>query len=77
MLDNLHNYGDFTSFSMNRREPQVNHLEFANDLIIFSGGRKRTIKLEINILAADEAISGQLVNKTKSCFLLDPGAFDS
>lgn len=62
---------------MNRRGPQVNHLAFADDIILFSSGRKKTTKLLMNTLATYEATSGQLVNKAKSYFLLAPGVMDN
>ncbi|KAK4724026.1 hypothetical protein R3W88_026805 [Solanum pinnatisectum] len=60
---------------MERRGPQINHLSFTDDIIIFTSGRKHSLKLIIQTLATYERVSGQLINKAKSHFLLHPNAF--
>lgn len=74
LLNKPHENRKFTGFSMNKRGPQINHLAFADNAILFSSGRKRTIKLVMNTLAVYKDIFGQLLNKTKSYFLLTPDA---
>ncbi|WMV30180.1 hypothetical protein MTR67_023565 [Solanum verrucosum] len=56
------------------RGPQINHLSFADDIIIFTSGRKDSLKLIMQTLTTYERISGQLINKAKSHFLLHPNA---
>ncbi|KAG5631353.1 hypothetical protein H5410_003070 [Solanum commersonii] len=42
-------------------EPQINHLSFANDIIIFTSGRKKSLELIMHTLDTYEEIVGQLV----------------
>ncbi|XP_049399717.1 uncharacterized protein LOC125863742 [Solanum stenotomum] len=65
----------YHGFHMERRGPQINHLSFADDIIIFTSGRKHSLKLIMHTLATYERISGQLVNKAKSHFMLHSNAF--
>ncbi|KAK6803130.1 hypothetical protein RDI58_000914 [Solanum bulbocastanum] len=74
-LNRLHQNPLYHGFYMERRGPQINHLSFADDIIIFTSGRKHSLKLIMQTLATYERVSGQLVNKAKSHFLLHPNAF--
>lgn len=56
---------------MEKKGPQINHLCFADDMIIFTTGRRYTLRLIMKTLAAYEDVSGQLINKDKSHLLID------
>lgn len=58
--------GQIGSFSHPARAPLISHLLYANDLLIFMNGGKRSIKRLIDTLAMYERWSGQLINKKKS-----------
>ncbi|KAK6780085.1 hypothetical protein RDI58_022269 [Solanum bulbocastanum] len=60
---------------MNDQGPQINHLGFADDIIIFTSGRRHSLKLIMHTLKTYERISGQLVNRAKSHFFLHSNAF--
>lgn len=55
--------------------PNINHLSFADDIIIFTTGRRKTLRLVMKTLASYETVSGQLINKNNSRFLLPDQAF--
>lgn len=55
---------------------QINHLSFAND-IIFTTGRRCSLRLIMKTLAEYEKVFGQLINKDKSHFILPDNAFPS
>ncbi|XP_015084239.1 uncharacterized protein LOC107027648 [Solanum pennellii] len=76
-LNRLHNHPDYQGFIMEKRGPQVNHLSFADDIILFTSGRCKTLKLLMNTLKEYEKISGQLINGDKSHFMLHSSAFNS
>ncbi|XP_019223633.1 PREDICTED: uncharacterized protein LOC109205377 [Nicotiana attenuata] len=65
----------FNGFYMEKRGPQVNHLSFADDVIIFTSRTRSSLKKIMQILGDYEATSGQLINKTKSHFMVSPCAF--
>lgn len=44
---------------MNKMGPQINHVAFVDDLIVFASGRKRTIRKVMKTLAVYEAVSGR------------------
>nr|XP_016459576.1 PREDICTED: uncharacterized protein LOC107783119 [Nicotiana tabacum] len=52
--------------------PHINHLAYADDIVIFSGGNSNSVNLIMNILHSYEKSSGQKVNKDKSFFLTAP-----
>ena len=55
----------------------MNHLSFADDIILFTFGRCKTLKILINTLNEYENTSGQLINGYKSHFMLNSNAFTS
>ncbi|KAK4733776.1 hypothetical protein R3W88_008037 [Solanum pinnatisectum] len=65
----------YHGFYMNDQGPQINHLSFADDIIIFTSGRRHSLKLIMHTLKTYERISGQLINKAKSHFFLHSNAF--
>ncbi|KAK6791450.1 hypothetical protein RDI58_010531 [Solanum bulbocastanum] len=74
-LNQLHQNPQYHGFYMEERGPQINHLSFADDIIIFTSGRRQSLKLIMHTLATYERTSGQLINKTKSHFFLHSNAF--
>ncbi|XP_060198172.1 uncharacterized protein LOC132627088 [Lycium barbarum] len=71
-LNNLLKNPDFTPFSMHKNGPQIVDLAYADDIVIFSSGNSKSIKLIMNLIKKYETVSGQMVNKDKSFFLTDP-----
>ncbi|KAK6780090.1 hypothetical protein RDI58_022274 [Solanum bulbocastanum] len=59
------------------RGPQVNYLSFVDDIILFTSGRHRTLKLIMQTLTSYEETSGQLVNREKSHFMIHTSSFHS
>nr|XP_010319955.1 uncharacterized protein LOC104647080 [Solanum lycopersicum] len=76
-LNRLHAHPDYHGFFMERRGPQVNHLSFADDIILFTSGRHKTLKLLMKTLKDYNETSGQLINEDKSHFMLHSNAFTS
>ncbi|KAK4707228.1 hypothetical protein R3W88_033200 [Solanum pinnatisectum] len=74
-LNNLHHNPLYHGFYMERKGPKINHLSFADDIIIFTSERKHSLKLIMHTLATYERVSGQLINKAKSHFMLHSNAF--
>ncbi|XP_015081347.1 uncharacterized protein LOC107024957 [Solanum pennellii] len=75
-LNKLHSNPDYHGFCMERRGPQVNHLSFAYDIILFTSGRHKTLKILIKALKECEEISGKLINEDNSHFMLHSNAFN-
>lgn len=67
-LNNLNHNGNFSPFSVPLRGPIINHLAYANDIIIFSSGNSTSIEMIMNVVKAYEMSSGQLVNRDKVSF---------
>ncbi|KAM3362309.1 hypothetical protein P3S68_017163 [Capsicum galapagoense] len=57
---------------MNTNNLIINHLAYADDIVIFSGGNNRTIKLIKHQIRRYENASGQLVKDAKSFFVTVP-----
>ncbi|XP_059301777.1 uncharacterized protein LOC132053678 [Lycium ferocissimum] len=57
--------GTRQGFYMNKKSPKTNHLAFADDIILFSGGAGNLDKL-METLQTYEEVSGQLINRHKS-----------
>ncbi|XP_015159877.1 uncharacterized protein [Solanum tuberosum] len=76
-LNRMHSNPNYHGFFMETRGPQVNHLSFADDIIIFTSGRKKSLELIMYTLNIYEETSGQLVNKDKSHFMVHSNAFNS
>nr|XP_016513123.1 PREDICTED: uncharacterized protein LOC107830160 [Nicotiana tabacum] len=68
----LNHSDNFIPFSMNDRGPIINHLTYANDLVVFSSGNSKSIKDLMKQIKWYEKNSGQKVNKDKSFFLTAP-----
>ncbi|OIT30618.1 putative ribonuclease h protein [Nicotiana attenuata] len=68
-LNSLHANEKFVLFSMPTNAPLINHLAYVDDVIIFSSGNQKSIKL---IMKEIRTNSGQQVNSNKSHFLTAP-----
>lgn len=69
---NLYSNDNFILFSMPQRAPQINHLAFVDDIVIFTSGSIASINLIMDIIRRYESISGQKVNNDKIFFLAAP-----
>lgn len=56
------------SFTQPEGGPQIHHLAFADDLIVFTCGKGEAIQGTMRAIEYYESVSGQLVNKNKSAF---------
>ncbi|XP_060198361.1 uncharacterized protein LOC132627183 [Lycium barbarum] len=65
-LNKLNGNADFKGFYMNKKGPKVNHLAFADDIILFSSGCRKSLMLLMETLQTYEEVSGRLINKHKS-----------
>ncbi|XP_060202972.1 uncharacterized protein LOC132631414 [Lycium barbarum] len=68
LLNSLYEHPNFFPFTMSERGPQINHLAYADDIVIFSAGKSKVIKLIMKQIRAYERSSGQKVNDDKSFF---------
>lgn len=61
---------EFSGFSMHKKGLKTNHFSYGDDLIIFTSGKTKSLKIIKTILSNYERGSGQKVNTMKSCFLV-------
>lgn len=71
-LNSLVYHDNFIPFSMHKNGPQITHLAYADDIVIFSSGISKSVKLIMTHINNYENMSGQKVNKDKSFFLTSP-----
>lgn len=57
---------------METRGPQINHLIFSDDVIIFTSETTTSLHLIMKTLSTYEAVSDKLINKEKSYFMIPP-----
>ncbi|XP_060202921.1 uncharacterized protein LOC132631356 [Lycium barbarum] len=57
-LNHLNQNDRFINFSMHKKGPQINHLSYADDLVLFTSANKFTIKLMMNLLRLYQKASG-------------------
>ncbi|WMV45632.1 hypothetical protein MTR67_039017 [Solanum verrucosum] len=69
MLNMLHHHQRYKNFQMEIRGPQINHLSFADDIIIFSSTTRDTLQMIMKTLSTYESVYDQLINKEKSHFM--------
>lgn len=62
---------------MEWKGPQINHLNFADNVILFTNGRRNTLWIVMKIFVAYEEVPGQHIKKEKSHLLLPNQAFPS
>ncbi|KAK4707019.1 hypothetical protein R3W88_033433 [Solanum pinnatisectum] len=55
---------------MEHKGPQINHLSFADDVIIFTSTDRQSMQLIMTTLEEYEHVSDQLINKEKSHFMV-------
>ncbi|KAH0729968.1 hypothetical protein KY289_001156 [Solanum tuberosum] len=71
MLNQLHQIQGYKDFQMEPRGPQINHLCFADDVILFTAGTRNSLRLIMKTLNTYERVSDQLIiNKDKSHFMV-------
>nr|XP_009765405.1 PREDICTED: uncharacterized protein LOC104216959 [Nicotiana sylvestris] len=73
-LNALHRNLHFNGFGLPKWSPKINHLSYADDIIIFSSYDATSLTLIMKVLADYEAASGQLINKSKSAIYLHHSA---
>lgn len=72
-LKKLKKKKDFRMFGMPRESPKLNHLAFADDMIILCKAEVKNLQLVITVLDKYEEISGQKINKEKSAIYMHKG----
>ncbi|KAK6780052.1 hypothetical protein RDI58_022236 [Solanum bulbocastanum] len=70
MLNLAHKDPLYRGFRMKQKGPQINHLCFADDVIIFTSTDRQSMKIIMNTLKEYEQSSEQLINKEKSHFMI-------
>ncbi|WMV30238.1 hypothetical protein MTR67_023623 [Solanum verrucosum] len=70
MLNLLHQNQMYKGFQMELKGPLINHLCFADDIIIFTTGIKQSLQHIMKTISTYEAVSDQLLNKNKSHFMV-------
>ncbi|XP_049368399.1 uncharacterized protein LOC125833298 [Solanum verrucosum] len=71
-LNKLFEDGEFKGFGLPKWSPQINHLSYADDMILFCSGQPNSIRKMMNVLRRYETISGQMINLDKNyCYLHD------
>ncbi|XP_060195293.1 uncharacterized protein LOC132624546 [Lycium barbarum] len=68
-LNYLFHNDRFSGFSMHKKGPQINHLSYADDIVLFTSGDKVSIKLMMKQLYFYQKASGQEINTDKTFFL--------
>ncbi|PHT48606.1 hypothetical protein CQW23_12814 [Capsicum baccatum] len=70
-LNTLHHHPQYYGFHMERHDPHINHLSFADDIIIFTTGIRQTLRLQMRILASYEEFLDGLSNgdDENHCFI--------
>ncbi|WMV32723.1 hypothetical protein MTR67_026108 [Solanum verrucosum] len=70
MLNSLHQIPSYKGYFMEPKGPKINHLSFANDIIIFASTERQSLKHIMDNLKEYEQTSGQLINRGKSHFMV-------
>ncbi|XP_060195177.1 uncharacterized protein LOC132624410 [Lycium barbarum] len=74
LLNKLHDDLNFRNFYIHKNGPKINHLCFADDVILFTSGNRKSLKRIMRVLRTYEEASSQIVNKHKSSIILHPKA---
>ncbi|XP_075074722.1 uncharacterized protein LOC142162286 [Nicotiana tabacum] len=64
---------EFKGFHIRKQGPHINHLCYAYDLVIFTSGDKRSIKMIMDQLSKYQLASGTEINQDKSQFYTQEG----
>ncbi|XP_042026496.1 uncharacterized protein LOC121773661 [Salvia splendens] len=59
------------AFITTRHAPQISHLAYADDLIVFTQAKETSLRQLVQTLGLYEKVSGQMINAEKSHFFLD------
>lgn len=70
LLNRLPQNQNYKGFMTEPRSPQINHLSFVDDVIIFTSNGRESLKIIMKIIATYEEVSDQLLNKEKSHFMV-------
>ncbi|XP_049378369.1 uncharacterized protein LOC125843198 [Solanum stenotomum] len=70
LLNSLHQIPSYKGFFLEPKGPQINHLSFADDVIIFAAIDRHSLKVIMDRLGEYEHTSGQLINGEKSHFMI-------
>lgn len=69
-LNELQHDAEYRGYDLLKWSPNINHLSYADDTILFCSGDKKSVKKMINILGNYENVSSQKINKEKCFFYL-------
>lgn len=69
-INKLHDEPDFRGYRMPKWSPNINHLSYADDTILFCSGELKSVRMMMRVLRNYEKISGQMINLNKSFFYL-------
>ncbi|XP_042964739.1 uncharacterized protein LOC122298962 [Carya illinoinensis] len=69
LLKNAFQNGKIVRFSQARGTPLISHLMYADDIIIFANGGKKSMRGLMEVLNLYETWTGQILNKNKSAIL--------
>ncbi|XP_015168633.1 uncharacterized protein [Solanum tuberosum] len=68
-LNLLYQNPGYKGFQMEIRGPEINHLSFEDDIIIFTSTTRSSLQFIMETLNTYEEVSDQLINKAKSHFM--------
>ncbi|XP_049366615.1 uncharacterized protein LOC125831476 [Solanum verrucosum] len=69
-LNKLHEEPVYKGYGMPKWSPEINHLPYADDTILFCSGHHKSINKMMKVLSDYEYVSGQLINLSKSFLYL-------
>ncbi|XP_060182850.1 uncharacterized protein LOC132612777 [Lycium barbarum] len=65
-LNQLNINSNFNGFSMSKNGTQINHVCYADDLILFRSGERKSMRLLMKVLREYQEASGQEINREKT-----------
>lgn len=69
-LNSLFDRNNYQSFGLPKWSAKINHLAYADDIIIFTSAEEQSVYITMEIHRDYEKTSGQLVNREKSAFYM-------